>query len=66
MVDRVPAEEWATIFDEVWRRYRDFFYVRNMHGYDWKAIGERYRALLPHVAPPLGPQLRAWARWWPS
>ena len=25
-------------------RYRDFFYVANMHGYDWKAIGERYRA----------------------
>ncbi len=50
MVDRVPAQEWAEIFDEVWRRYRDFFYVENMHGYDWKAIGERYRALLPHVA----------------
>lgn len=50
VVDRVPAEEWATIFDEVWRRYRDFFYVRNMHGYDWKAIGARYRQLLPHVS----------------
>ena len=49
-VDRVPAEEWANVFDEVWRRYRDFFYVRNMHGYDWKAIGERYRKLLPHVS----------------
>jgi tricorn protease len=49
-VERVPAEEWATIFDEVWRRYRDFFYVRNMHGYDWKAIGDRYRSLLPHVS----------------
>jgi tricorn protease len=50
MVDRVPAEEWATIFDEVWRRFRDFFYVENMHGYDWEAIGDRYRDLLPHVA----------------
>ncbi len=50
MVDRVPAQEWAQFFDETWRRYRDFFYVANMHGYDWKAIGERYRALLPHVA----------------
>jgi tricorn protease len=49
-VDRVPAQEWATIFDEVWRRYRDFFYAKNMHGYDWKAIGDRYRALLPYVA----------------
>jgi tricorn protease len=50
MVDRVPAEEWRQFFDETWRRYRDFFYVQNMHGYDWKAIGDRYRALLPHVA----------------
>ncbi len=50
MVDRVPAQEWAEIFDEVWRRFRDFFYVQNMHGYDWETIGKRYRALLPHVA----------------
>jgi tricorn protease len=49
-VDRVPAEEWRQFFDEAWRRYRDFFYVKNMHGYDWKAIGDRYRALLPYVA----------------
>jgi tricorn protease len=49
-VDRVPAEEWRQIFDEVWRRYRDFFYVENLHGYDWQAIGARYRTLLPDVA----------------
>jgi len=46
---RVPAEEWAEIFRETWRRYRDFFYVRNMHGYDWQAIGEQYAKLLPFV-----------------
>ncbi len=50
MVDRVPAEEWAQIFDEVWRRFRDFFYVENMHGYDWEALGRQYRPLLAHVA----------------
>jgi tricorn protease len=50
MVDRVPSEEWHTVFDEVWRRYRDFFYVSNLHGYDWKAIGEQYRPLVAHVA----------------
>ena len=50
MVDRVPAEEWEQIFDEVWRRFRDFFYVDNMHGYDWKDLRERYRPLLAHVA----------------
>ena len=48
-LDLVPAEEWATIFDEVWRRYRDFFYVENMHGYDWDAIRNRYRPWLAHV-----------------
>ena len=48
-VDLVPAEEWRTIFEEVWRRYRDFFYVANMHGYDWKAIREQYRPWLAHV-----------------
>ena len=50
MVDRAPREEWAQIFDEVWRRFRDFFYVENMHGYDWEALRERYRPLLEHVA----------------
>ncbi len=49
-VDLVPAQEWETIFDEVWRRYRDFFYVQNMHGYDWEAIRERYRPWLEHVS----------------
>ena len=50
MVDREPAAEWAQIFDEVWRRFRDFFYVENMHGYDWEALRARYRPLLEHVA----------------
>ena len=49
-VDRVPAQEWAQIFDEVWRRYRDFFYVDNLHGYDWQALRARYRPLLDYVA----------------
>lgn len=50
MVDRVPAEEWTQIFNEVWRRFRDFFYVKNMHGYDWEALREQYRPLLRYVA----------------
>jgi len=49
-VDRVPSEEWAQIFGEVWRRYRDFFYVQNMHGYDWEALRKQYEPLLKHVA----------------
>lgn len=49
-VDRVPAEEWAQIFNEVWRRYRDFFYVPNMHGYDWEALRKQYEPQLQYVA----------------
>jgi len=48
--DRVPAEEWQQIFNEVWRRYRDFFYVSNMHGFDWEAIRKQYQPLLQYVS----------------
>ena len=50
VVDRVPEEEWAQIFHEVWRRFRDFFYVENMHGYDWEALRVQYEPWLAHVA----------------
>ncbi len=50
MVDRVPTEEWNQIFGEVWRRYRDWFYVENMHGFDWEALRKQYAAWLPYVA----------------
>lgn len=50
MADRDPPQEWNQIFHEVWRRYRDYFYVGNMHGFDWAAIGKRYESLLPYVA----------------
>ncbi|MGD0579935.1 MAG: S41 family peptidase, partial [Bryobacteraceae bacterium] len=49
-LERVPTLEWAQIFNEVWRRYRDFFYAPNMHGHDWQAIHDRYAQLLPYVA----------------
>ena len=43
------AEEWPQIFDEVWRAFRDGFYLENMHGVDWKAIKKKYAELLPYV-----------------
>jgi tricorn protease len=49
MVDRVPHDEWVEAFQEVWRRYRDYFYVDNMHGYDWEALRKQYAPLLDHV-----------------
>jgi len=48
---RVPAAEWREIFAEVWRRYRDYFYVENMHGYDWQKLRAKYEPLLEFVAP---------------
>ena len=50
MADIVPKQEWETIFDEVWRRYRDFFYAENMHGYDWEKLRVQYRPWLSDVA----------------
>ena len=43
------SKEWAQIFNEAWRAYRDGFYLENMHGVDWKAMHDRYAALLPYV-----------------
>ena len=50
IVYRSPAEEWPVIFDEVWRRFRDYFYVDNLHGYDWEALRARYRPLVADVS----------------
>src|SRR6266436_6238526 len=41
--------EWRQIFNECWRQMRDFFYAPNMHGVDWKAMRDKYAALLPFV-----------------
>ena len=42
-------EEWAQLFDEVWRAFRDGYYLENMHGRDWKAIKEKYVQMLPYA-----------------
>lgn len=42
-------EEWKQIYDESWRQMRDFFYVENMHGVDWKAMHKKYGVLVPYV-----------------
>ena len=42
-------QEWAQIYDEVWRAFRDGFYLENMHGLDWKAIKKKYEVLLPYA-----------------
>ncbi len=45
-----PMNEWVQIYNEAWRLERDFFYDPAMHGVDWKAMGERYRKLLPYCS----------------
>jgi len=43
------GQEWKQIYDECWRQMRDFFYVSNMHGLDWKAVHEKYAPLVQYV-----------------
>ena len=42
----VPQDEWNQIISDTYRWYRDFFYDKDMHGRDWKAIAEKYRAYI--------------------
>jgi len=42
-------KEWAQIFDDTWRWYRDFFFDPNMFNLNWKAIGDKYRADIPYL-----------------
>jgi len=46
VMDLVPREEWRQIFDDTWRRHRDFFYDPNMHQVDWAGLREKYGALI--------------------
>ena len=41
--------EWNQIYFECWRQMRDFFYAPNMNGIDWKAVRDKYAAILPFV-----------------
>ena len=46
VMDLVPREEWNQLFNDSWRRYRDFFYDPNMHGLNWEEMRDRYGSLL--------------------
>lgn len=46
VMNLVPKEEWRQIFNDAWRRHRDFFYDPNMHGLDWDQMRTRYGALI--------------------
>ncbi len=44
-----PRAEWHQIFNDAWRFERDFFYDPNMHGVNWKEMGERYGKLIDYA-----------------
>ena len=41
--------QFRQIFNEGWRNERDYLYVPNMHGANWKGMKEMYGELLPYV-----------------
>jgi tricorn protease len=43
-------EQFAEIFEQSWRALYENFYDPNFHGVDWKAVREKYRPLVRHVA----------------
>ena len=45
-----PAQEWRQMYREAWRIERDWFYDRNMHGFDLKAAEKKYEPYLRGIA----------------
>ena len=45
-----PLKEWRQIFEDGWRIYRDWFYVKNLHGVDWKKMKDKYGQLVPYLS----------------
>jgi tricorn protease len=44
-----PKEEWNQVFEDTWRRYRDFFYDPAMQQVDWNAMHKQYKELMEHA-----------------
>jgi len=45
----IPTNEYKEEFADAWRLHRDYFYDRNMHGVNWKAMRDKYGELLNRV-----------------
>ena len=45
-----PAQEWRQMYREAWRVERDWFYDRNIHGFDLKAAERKYEPYLRGIA----------------
>ncbi|MDN5205461.1 S41 family peptidase [Fulvivirgaceae bacterium BMA10] len=44
-----PQEDWKQLFTDAWRMERDYFYDKNMHGVNWKAMHDKYFPLVDRV-----------------
>jgi tricorn protease len=45
-----PPKEWKQMYAEAWRLQRDYFWVEDMSGVDWKRVYKRYYKLLDRIA----------------
>jgi tricorn protease len=45
-----PVQEWNQMYREAWRIERDWFYDRNIHGFDLQAAQKRYEPFLKNIA----------------
>jgi len=45
-----PMKEWKQLFNDGWRIYRDWFYVKNLHGVDWQKMKVKYGQLVPYLS----------------
>ncbi len=45
-----PVQEWRQMYREAWRIERDWFYDRNIHGFDLKEAEKRYEPYLRNIA----------------
>jgi tricorn protease len=45
-----PQREWAQIFVDGWRIFRDWFYQKKLHGVDWLKLKEKYARLVPFLS----------------
>ena len=45
----IPKEEWNQLFNDTWRRYRDFFYDPAMQQVDWNDVRKQYSALMENA-----------------
>ncbi len=44
-----PVEDWKQMMVDAWRLERDYFYDKNMHGVDWKAVLDRHMPLVERI-----------------